>query len=361
MSPKADPRNLRASTSRGARPTMRDVATVANVSFKTVARVVHGERWVREETAARVNDAIRQLGYQPNDIASNLKRGVSRDTIGLVIADVANPFFSTIARAVEDVIRERHMMIITASIDEDRERERAVVDSLVKQRVTGLLVVPVGKDHRYLSRERRMGMPVVFIDRPPGRIRADVVLVDNIGGARSAVDHLIAHGHSRIGIVGDRLDVHTMSERYAGYQRALDAAGITPDATLARFDCHSSADAEARVIELLALPSPPTALFGTNNRMTVGAALALARQQRRIALVGFDDFELATALAPPVTVVTVDTDDLGSTAARMLLRRLDGWTGAADRIVLPTRLVVRGSGEVRPSEPHLASPRRTHR
>ena len=166
------------------RPTMRDVATVANVSFKTVARVVHGEPWVRAETAARVNAAIRQLGYQPNDIASSLKRGVSRETIGLVIADVANPFFSTIARAVEDVIRDRRLLTITASTDEDPERERTVIDSLVKQRVTGLLIVPAARDHRYLSRERRMGMPIVFMDRPPGKIRADTVLVDSLGGAQ---------------------------------------------------------------------------------------------------------------------------------------------------------------------------------
>ncbi len=348
MPPKADSRSLSVSASRETRPTMRDVATVANVSFKTVARVVHGERWVRPETAARVNEAIRQLGYQPNEIASSLKRGVSRDTIGLVIADVANPFFSAIARAVEDVIRPRNLWIITASIDEDRERERAVIGSLVKQRVRGLLIVPVAKDHRYLSRERRLGMPIVFIDRPPGRIRADLVLVDNLGGARSAVDHLIGQGHRRIAIVADSLDVHTMSERYAGYRAAHDAAGIAMDPGLARFDCHSSAEAEARVIELLAQPSPPTAVFGTNNRMTIGAALALAHQHRRVALVGFDDFELATALASPVTVVTMDTDDLGSTAARMLLRRLDGWTGPAQTVILPTRLVARGSGEIPP-------------
>ena len=197
----------------------------------------------------------------------------------------------------------------------------------MKQRVTGLLIVPVGKDHRYLSRERRMGMPVVFIDRPPGHLRADVVLVDNVGGARTAVDHLIAHGHRRIAIVGDRLAVHTMQERYAGYQAAHAHARIPVDAALARFDCHSSADAEATVTQLLDLPSPPTAVFGTNNRMTIGAALALARRRRRVALVGFDDFELATALEPAVTVVTVDTNALGRLAAETLLRRLDGWRG----------------------------------
>jgi LacI family transcriptional regulator len=331
-----------------ARPTMRDVAVVANVSFKTVARVVHGERWVRPETARRVNAAIRQLGYQPNAVASSLKRGVSRDTIGLVIADVANPYFSSIARAVEDVIRDRKLLTITASTDEDATRERTVIDSLVKQRVTGLLIVPAGKDHRYLSQERRMGMPFVFMDRPPGVIRADTVLVDNLGGARSAIHHLLGHGHRRIAIIGDRLDVHTMRERYAGYRETLAAAGLPIDSSLVRFDCHSSADAEARVNELLSLPAPPTAVFCTNNRMTAGTALALARRKRPVAYVGFDDFELATALSPPVSVVKVDTDDLGSTAARMLLRRLDGGNGAAERVTLPTRLIPRGSGEIPP-------------
>jgi LacI family transcriptional regulator len=327
---------------------MRDVAAAANVSFKTVARVVHGEPWVRAETAARVHAAIRELGYLPNEIASSLKRGVSRDTIGLVIADVANPFFSAIARAVEDVIRDRRLLTITASTDEDPKRERTVIDSLVKQRVTGLLVVPAARDHRYLSRERQMGMPIVFMDRPPGRIGADTVVVDNVGGARSAVDHLINHGHRRIAIIGDRLAVFTMPQRYAGYEAAHQDAGLPTDPALVHFDCHSSADAEARVTELLALPSPPTAVFGTNNRMTIGAALALAQQRRNVALVGFDDFELARALTPPITVVTADTEDLGSTAARLLLRRLDGWTAAAERVVLPTRLVIRGSGEIRP-------------
>jgi len=352
MSPGAPTRSRVGLASAESRPTMRDVATVANVSFKTVARVVHGEPWVRAETAARVNAAIRQLGYRPNDIASSLKRGVSRDTIGLVIADVANPFFSAIARAVEDVIRDRRLLIITASTDEDPERERTVIDMLVKQRVTGLLIVPAARDHRYLSREHRMGMPIVFMDRPAGKIRADTALVDSLGGARSAVDHLIAHGHHRIAIIGDRLAVHTMTERFAGYRAALTGAGLPIDPELVRFDCHSSADAEARVTELLALPSPPTAVFGANNRMTIGAALALAQQRRRVALVGFDDFELASALTPPISVVKVDTDDLGSTAARMLLRRLDGWTGVAERVVLSTRLVIRGSGEIRPSDPN---------
>jgi LacI family transcriptional regulator len=321
---------------------------VAGVSFKTVSRVVNREGGVRPATAARVLDAVRQLGFQPNEIASSLKRGVSRDTIGLVIEDVANPFFSRLARAVEEVTRERGLLVITASSDEDRDRERQVIDSLVKRRVNGLLVVPAGRDHRYLSREMSMGMAVVFVDRPPGRLRADAVLVDNRGGARIAVEHLIAHGHKRIAALGDRLDVYTMGERHAGYCEALEAAGIAVDPGVVRFDCHDTSDAERAVEQLLGMPDPPTAIFSTNNRMAVGAVQALVRLRAGTALVAFDDFELAGSLAMPVTVVTGDNDLLGRTAAELLLRRMDGWAGGVERITLPTRLIARGSGEIPP-------------
>jgi LacI family transcriptional regulator len=318
------------------------------VSFKTVARVVNGEGGVRPETAARVMDAVERLGFQPNQLASSLKRGVSQDSIGLVIEDVANPFFARLARAVEEVTRLRGMLLITASSDEDRDRERQVIDSLVKRRVNGLLVVPAGRDHRYLSREMARGMAVVFVDRPPWRLRADSVLVDNRGGAEAGVRHLIAHGHTRIAAVGDRLDVYTMAERQGGYRAALSAARIANDPALERFDCHDTADAERAVEELLALPDPPTAVFGCNNRMAIGAVQALVRLAPRVALVGFDDFELAGSLATPVTVVTGDNDLLGRTAAELLLRRMDGWRGPVQRLVLPARLVVRGSGELPP-------------
>ena len=194
------PRRSQASRQTTGRPTVRDVARVAGVSFKTVSRVVNGEAGVRPETAERVLAAARQLGFQRNEIASSLKRGMSRDTIGLVIEDVSNPFFATVARAVELVTRERGMLVIIASSDEDKSRERRVIDSLVSRRVSGLVVVPIGSDHRYLAREMRHGMAVVFVDRPPGHVRADSVLMDNAGGARAGVAHLIVAGHRRIGL-----------------------------------------------------------------------------------------------------------------------------------------------------------------
>ncbi len=332
-----------------ARPTLRHVGALAGVSFKTVSRVVNGEPGVRPATAARVSDAVRELGFRRNEIASSLKRGGSRQTIGLVIEDVANPFFSTIARAVEDVARDRGLTLITASSDEDSGRERRVIDSLVERRVDGLLVVPAGRDHSFLSLEIDMGVAVVFVDRPPGQLKVDCVLLDNVGGARRAVEHLLAHGHRRIAVLGERPDVFTIGERYDGYCSAMQAAGIAVDPALVRLSLRGTENARAQVAELLELPSPPTALFAINNRMAIGAVQALAGQANRIALVGFDDFELAAFVTPPVSVVTYDTQAMGRQAAELLLQRMDGDRGPARRVILRTRLVPRGSGELRPA------------
>jgi LacI family transcriptional regulator len=330
------------------RPTVRDVARVAGVSFKTVSRVVNGEPGVRPETADRVLAAARQLGFRRNEIASSLKRGMSRDTIGLLIEDVSNPFFATVARAVELVTRERGMLVIIASSDEDRSRERRVIDSLVSRRVSGLIVVPIGNDHRYLAREMRLGMAVVFVDRPPGHLRADTVLADNAGGARAGVAHLVAAGHRRIGILTDDLEVYTMAQRFDGYRAALADAAIPFDPLLARHDCHDIHDARSATLSLLDGEDPPTAIFGTNNRMSVGAVSAITASGRGVALVGYDDFELAASLVPPVTVVRTDHEAMGRLSAELLLRRMDGWGGGPERIVLPTEVVPRGSGELAP-------------
>jgi LacI family transcriptional regulator, galactose operon repressor len=331
-----------------ARPTLRDVAARAHVSFKTVSRVVNNEPRVRPETADRVQQAIRDLGFSRNYNARSLRRGVSSATIGLVIGDVANPFFAAMARAVEEVARTRGHLLVTASTDEDVDRERNVIAALIERRVRGIVVVPVGHDHRYLEPETRLGTAIVFLDRPPGRIEADRVLLDNVGGARLGVEHLIAHGHRRIGILVDRLDVFTLAERYQGYRQALEAAGLPLDETLVRFGCHTT-DAAARAVrDLLELADPPTAIFTTNNRMSIGAVEVLAEMPEPVALVGFDDFELAAAVRLPVTVVSYDQEALGRTAGRLLFDRLDGDRREPQAVTLPTRLIERGSGELRP-------------
>jgi len=321
---------------------MRDVALEAGVSLKTVSRVINAEAGVTPATAAKVTDAIDVLGFERNDLARSLRQGRSSATLGLVIEDVANPFYSAVAQAVESVARERGFLLITASALEDAERERELIGALLRRRVDALLIVPAGPDHRYISGVTR----TVFLDRPAQGIAADTVLLDNLGGARRAVEHLIAQGHTRIACVADTADLYTMQERLAGYREALQAAGLAEDPVLVASGNHDVAAARAAVERLLALPAEtrPTAIFAANNRNTVGALHALA--DKPLALVGFDDFELADLLG--VTVMRADPWRLGEQAAALAFARLDGDDRPPLEITVPTELIVRGSGEVAP-------------
>jgi LacI family transcriptional regulator len=325
---------------------MVDVARAARVSLKTVSRVVNDESGVGPETAGRVKKVIATLGYRPNDIARSLRRRQRASTVGLVIEDLGNPFYSTIARAVEEVARESRHMVIVVNSDEDPVAERMLVGTLLERRVGGLLLVPAGRDHSYLKDEVALGMPVVFMDRPPGKLDADAILIDNVGGARAATEHLLAHGHRRIGVVGDPPTIYTMAERVAGFEKALAGAGVLLEELLLRVGARDVLEAEAATRELLSLADPPTAFFATNNRACVGALRAIRGAGAPAALVGFDDFELADMLS--VTVVRHDPRQMGRRAAQLLFARLDGDERPPQRIVLPTELVVRGSGEVRP-------------
>jgi LacI family transcriptional regulator len=323
------------------RPTMRDVASTAGVSVKTVSRVVNGEPGVRAETAERVDAAIARLGFSRNDIASSLRRGRA-GALGLVTEDVANPFYSAVARAVEDSAEARGHLLITGSCEEDPDRERELVHALLRRRVDALLLVPASREHGYLAD----GTPVVFLDRPPVGLEADCVLLDNLGGAERAVEHLLAHGHERIAMIGDTAELYTAAERLAGYRRALQKAGVPLREELVRLGTHDAAQAEHVVRELLELPPDrrPTALFAGNNRNAVGALRALRSAPHRLALVGFDDFELADLLE--TTVVRHDSQQMGAHAAALAFERLDGADRPPRRVVVATELIVRGSGEV---------------
>ncbi|GGK51642.1 LacI family transcriptional regulator [Planomonospora parontospora subsp. parontospora] len=322
------------------RPTMKDVAAAAGVALKTVSRFVNAEPGVSPATAERVAAAIERLGYRRNESARMLRRGRTA-TIGLVIEDVADPFYSEIGRAVEDVALRHGSLVFSGSSGEDPRRERELVLAFCARRVDGLVIVPAGTDHDYLLPELDAGVAAVFADRPGG-LDADTVLSDNAGGAHSGVTHLIRHGHRRIAFLGDRTAIFTAAERLRGYRRALSDAGLPADGTLIATGPPERAG--VALDRMLAEPDPPTAVFAGNGRITV----ALLRSGHRPPLVGFDDFELADLLTPGVSVVAQDPAGLGRTAAELLFRRLSGETGPARRIELATRLVPRGSGELRP-------------
>lgn len=327
------------------RPTMADVAAVAGVSLKTISRVVNHEPGVRPETAERVMAAILTLGFRPNVLAADFARGASRREIGLVIDDVSNPFWAKATRAIEDAAAARGRHVITASSDFMPEREHEIIDSLVAHRLGGLIIVPVGLDHSYLAREMELGTAIVFLDRPQRNLSADTITLDDQAGARTAVEHLLAHGHRRIALVAQSLLLYTMAERRRGYQQALLAAGVELDETL-EASASTVEDAREATLTLLRLPDPPTAIFCANNRMSVGVITALGDARHRVAVVGFDDLELAGALEVPLSVVRTDAAELGHAAAELLLRRMEGWSEPPQRITLPTTLVPRGSGEI---------------
>ncbi|MDX2545738.1 LacI family DNA-binding transcriptional regulator [Streptomyces sp. WI04-05B] len=333
----------------GNRPTMKDVAARAGVGLKTVSRVVNAEPGVTPETERRVQEAIDALGFRRNDSARVLRKG-STASIGLVLEDLADPFYGPLSRAVEELARAHGALLINGSSAEDPDREQELVLALCARRVDGLVIIPAGDDHRYLEPELKAGVATVFVDRPAGKIDADVVLSDSFGGARDGVAHLIAHGHRRIGFIGDMPRIHTSAERLRGYRAAMEDAGIPVDDAWMSLGVTDPERVRRAAEEMLSAPSPVTAVFAGNNRVTVTVVRVLTEQRRPVALVGFDDFELADLLQPGVTVVAQDAAQLGRTAAERLFRQLDGTLLAPERIELPTRLITRGSGELPPAD-----------
>jgi DNA-binding LacI/PurR family transcriptional regulator len=333
---------------------MRDVARAAGVSPMTVSRVVNGEPAVLPETVARVERAIRRLGYQRNEAASRLRRrGQTTQTLGLLVDDLANPFFAALAAAVEDAARQRNYVVLIGSSGDSLRREREVVAAFCARQVDGLIVVPVEGNHQFLADQLARGTKVVCVDRPAQGLDVDRVVVDNREAARKAVRHLLDQGHRRIGFLGDREDIWTIQERYAGFCDAFRDSGSEPDPGLVAHGQRSLEEGMRLATALLALPDPPTALFATTDLITMGALEALNARAGRshpdaVALVGFDDFALADMVSPPVTVVAQDPVALGATAAQLLFSRISGDQSPPREVVLTTRLVIRGSGEIAP-------------
>jgi LacI family transcriptional regulator len=336
---------------RGSTPTMKDVAKAAGVGVMTVSRVINGVPVVSPALVDRVNTAIRELGYQRNHFASTLRRrGAATNTIGLIVDDVANPFYGALAGAIEDFALDKGYTVLFGSSKESPQRERELLAAFGARRVDGLVLVPTSGGRAHLAEVVRDGPPTVLVDRPADGLPVDSVVIDNQRGARDAVAHLIRGGHRRIAFLGDRLSIWTAQQRLAGYRAALDEAGIAHHPALVLDSLRTVWTAEAACRTLLAGSPSPTALFTANDVITIGALRALRDHPVPTALAGFDDFPLSEQLDPAVTVVAHDPVALGSTAAEVLFDRTEGRDSPPREVVLPTRLIVRGSSEVRPDE-----------
>ncbi|MFT5222141.1 MAG: LacI family transcriptional regulator [Glaciecola sp.] len=316
------------------RPTMLDVARRADVSLKTVSRVINGEDGVASATAERVGRATRELGFRRNDAARNLRTGASATTVGIVIGDVGNPFYAAMHRAIEQVADSRDHLVVAASTGEDPNRERELLVELCRRRVDGLLVVPTTADHGYLNLELDLGTPVVALDRRLiGVEGADCVVPDNVGAAREGVERLIRAGHTVIAALSTP-HLEALDQRIEGYQQAMEGAGLAPWVIDVDQDPVAARAATAAAVDGA---DPPTAVFSANNRLSVGVVGALLRSHADVEVLAFDTFDLADVLPLDVHIIAHDAAELGRIGANLLFDRLEGYRGESRERVVPTR------------------------
>jgi LacI family transcriptional regulator len=331
------------------RVTMRQVAERAGVSAMTVSRVINESPRVSEEARRSVEAAIAELGYVPNRLARGLIRQKT-GAIGVIVPDVANPFFTLVVRGAEEVAWRAGYHVILCNTQGDLERERGYLEDMLAFQVEGLLIAPVGDRSRPSLRVlKKNGVPFVLVDRSVGGHDGDLVQGDSVSGARRLIDHLIALGHRHIGMVTETSDVSTARDRLQGYREALAAANIQfrPElvAEASAIDVGAAHDATLKLLDLL---DPPTAIFSVNNIAVVGVAEA-ARERgleipRDLALVCFDDIEHASRFLPFLTVMVQPAETFGTIATQLLLDRLSGQVPGRRRIVmLPADFVVRES------------------
>jgi len=325
------------------RPTLAEVAQLAGVSLKTASRAVNGEKYVAADTRERVLAAAAQLGFRINAMASLLKRGVSSSMVALITGDLANPFYSVLAKGVESELRAHGLQLTIASSDERVEDEQKLIDEFVSRRVRALIIVSTMDSHAELHSVQDRGISMIFVDRPPIGLDADSFVLDNYAGTRSAIEQLLAHGHRRIGYISDFSRLPTHRERARGFTDAMTSAGVPDWHRYVESGAHDGASAERLVTALLQREDPPTAFFTGNNQLTIGAVKAITRHAPQTALIGFDDFELADVLG--VTTVSHAPDEMGRLAAHRVLQLDRQFDQAVQRHVLPTRIIKRGSGE----------------
>lgn len=351
---------------RSAPPTISEVAAAAGVGRATAARTLGGYGYVSPEVRERVLAAAERIGYRTNALARSMSTGVS-DTIGVIVADIANPFFGGVVRGISDAARARGSDTLVISTNEQLSEEIAATNVLIDKRVDGIIVASAALDAAsaaHIDQARDHGIPVVLVDRAVPGLELNAVVIDNRAAARDAVMRLIAAGHRRVGFVWgppvrvrprlrrEMVDVAarnlwTDGERLQGYLDALDDEGIVFDADLVMVGEKVEENAHREVGRMLALGDPPTALFCTETDAMTGSLRALRDAGLRVgsdvSLIGFDDSSWATVMEPPLTMIEQPMLALGTRAAEVLFAAIDGQASAAELHTLETRFVERAS------------------
>jgi DNA-binding LacI/PurR family transcriptional regulator len=336
-------------------PSIHDVASLAGVSSATVSRVLAQKPHVREDVRKRVLQAVEELGYQPSRVARSLRVRTSQ-TIGLIISDIQNPFFTSLVRAVEDQAYAHKYTVFLCNSDENPYKEALYVDLMLAERVAGVIITPTRETHSPVRKLQEAGIPVTVVDRRIQDQDVDTVVADNRAAAYDLVTHLISQGHRRIGAILASPEITTGRERYEGYELALREHQIPLDPALIRTGLPKEVLGYQFACELLSLPEPPTAIFTGNNLLTLGALRGIDDRQLNIpgdvSLVGFDDMEWTSLIKPRLTVVAQPTYDIGRAAAELILKRIADPERKVEQIVYKPELKIRESTD------HPANPER---
>ncbi len=327
-------------------PTIKDVAKRVGVSTATVSHVVNKTRFVSEEMTQKVVEAIRELNYQPNAIARSLVKRKTH-TVGIIITDILNPFYTAIVRGIEDITHKSGYSVMLCNTDEDPEKEILYIQIVLEKRIDGLIIATAFRDvgHRSLSQLREI--PLVTIVRKIKGLRSNAVLGDNTGGAYKATDHLIRLGHRRIGIISGPTELSSGAERLTGFRNAMEEHGLTADEQWVKIGDFKRESGYSLTKAIMRGDPLPTALFVTNNQMTVGALQALNELKIKIpediSFIGFDDMEWYSFLHPPLTTVEHSPYLMGKTAGEILLQQVNSRRKRSKRVVIPSHLIIRKS------------------
>jgi len=308
----------------------------------TVSRTINGHPYVADDTAKRVQAAILDLGYRPNH-AARVLTGQLTKTIGLIVPDLADSFFSVVTHAVQEAAREAGYLVWLAASDGDPSIEEAQLEQMTNHPVDGILLVPANSRSKYLKAAALGSAPIVTIDRRIEVALTDSVEVENRQGARMAVEHLIGHGYRKIACIVMNAHLRPVRERVAGYEERLRSANLTAH----KVKLPSEAAALTILSALFKSTRRPDALFTANNACTITVLKTLPAMNievpRDVALIGFDDVDFYTLLKPPVTTVRQPATELGHTSTRLLLQRIKDGASSNVRVVLPVNLIVRES------------------
>jgi LacI family transcriptional regulator len=329
--------------------TLKDVAKKAGVSPTTVSLVLNQgtQSRISEATREKILEAIKELGYQPTKTTLTIAQSIP-PTIGLVITDIVNPFFTELARVIESVASRYGYNIILCNTEKNLKKESEYLEVLWRRRVDGLIIAPVDDEKSDLQAFFKRDIPVVFVDRCLARADANGVIIDNVEGAYQAIEYLLRLGHRRIGILAGRPNVMTSKERLQGYKNAIQDYDIPIDERLIQNGKFTVEGGQEATQQLLNLPAPPTAIFSSGGVMAVGALLEIRQRKlqipRDISIISFDDEKWCCLLDPPLTVIAQPVHEIGAEAAQLVIQLIQGW-GTADphRMMLKPKLIVRGS------------------